>query len=452
MLSKFYHAIPVDSNKYAIYNSLLMNIIFVDEEIKNKIENKKINNKEEVKILYENGIYVKDESVDDRAFKNITDMIYSHSSKISIMYLNISTFCNLACKYCFIDNNPISTSKCSTMEFKTAKIAVDKFVKELEKNNEKDGQIIIYGGEPLTNWELLCEIVKYVKTKKINIKLTTITNGTLLTKDKMLFLKENKVGIGVSLDGPKDINDTNRIFKNSNGSVYDAVADKIKLLNKLECEYCISSTATPKVVEDKEKIITWLKELKVKNVFWNLYHYSTYDENWKEFYEKMSDFILDIYSELDHININEERVMEQIDLFLDKNFKYHNCGAVGLNQITVQPNGNICICQGDSRANSTLVGNIIEDEIKDIVNKAKSQDWTKMYTVQKEKCKNCEALFICGGGCPLQAEALFGDRKELDLATCIYYKKSIEWLLKKYYNSLREEEPIEKGGEEYVNS
>ena len=267
MLSKFYHAIEVDTNTYAIYNALLMNIIFVDENKKEQIEKMLITDKEENKILYENGIYVKNESIDDKAFKNMTDMIYSHSAKISIMYLNISTFCNLACKYCFIDNNPISTSGCSSMEYETAKIAVDKFIKELKSNNEADGQIIIYGGEPLTNWELLCKIVKYIRTKDINVKLTTITNGTLLTKDRILFLKENKVGVGVSLDGPKDINDFNRVFKHSDNSVYDAVADKIKLLNELECEYCISSTATPKVIEDKDKIITWLKELNVKNIW-----------------------------------------------------------------------------------------------------------------------------------------------------------------------------------------
>lgn len=135
MLSKFYHAIEVDNNKYAIYNSLLMNIIFVDGNKKEKIEKNLITDEKEKKLLYENGIYIRDGSVDEKAFKNMTDMIYSHSAKISIMYLNISTFCNLACKYCFIDNNPISTSNCSAMEFSTAKIAVDKFIEELEKNN-----------------------------------------------------------------------------------------------------------------------------------------------------------------------------------------------------------------------------------------------------------------------------------------------------------------------------
>ena len=56
-----------------------------------------------------------------------------------------------------------------------------------------------------------------------------------------------------------------------------------------------------------------------------------------------------------------------------------------------------------------------------------------MYTIDKSECKNCPAISVCGGGCPLQSEALFGDRKDLDRATCIYYKESLKWLLLQYY-------------------
>lgn len=56
-----------------------------------------------------------------------------------------------------------------------------------------------------------------------------------------------------------------------------------------------------------------------------------------------------------------------------------------------------------------------------------------MYTIDKFECKKCPAISVCGGGCPLQSEALFGDRKDLDKATCIYYKESLKWLLLQYY-------------------
>ena len=79
------------------------------------------------------------------------------------------------------------------------------------------------------------------------------------------------------------------------------------------------------------------------------------------------------------------------------------------------------------------MGNIVSDEISDILNNPKNAQWLKMYTIDNEKCKYCPAISVCGGGCPLQAEALFGKRTALDEASCIYYKKLLEWLIKQYF-------------------
>ena len=147
----------------------------------------------------------------------------------------------------------------------------------------------------------------------------------------------------------------------------------------------------------------------------------------------MSDFILKSYKILKENDIGEEKVKEQIEMFLNQNFKFHSCGAVGLNQLTVKPNGDVCICQGDSRSYKNIVGNIVKDEIIDILNNPINDDWLKMYTIDKKECKYCPALSVCGGGCPLQAEALFGKRTDLDEASCIYYKKLLEWLIKQYF-------------------
>ena len=349
------------------------------------------------------------------------------------MYLNISTYCNLACKYCFIENNPISTNCSQKMNYDTAKIAVDKFVQEINKTKVEEPQIIIYGGEPLTNFDLLKDIITYIRKIKKDLAITTITNGTLLRDTEIKFLKKNRVGIGISLDGPKFINDKNRVFRGGNESVYDSAIKGVELLNKYNCNYCISATVTQDVVDNKDEIIQWIKDAKIKNIFWNLYHYSSYDDNWENFYKLMSDFILNIYDNLDEIGVDEERVKEQLKLFLEQRFKFHNCGAVGLNQITVQPNGDVCICQGDSKSSDTRVGNIVEDEISDILNNINNKEWLQMYTIDRKDCQYCEAISICGGGCPLQAEALFGERKSLDKATCVYYKASLQWLLTKYY-------------------
>ena len=424
-LSKYFHYIEMNNKYIAVFNSILMQIIYVKKEKLDDIKSFKLS-EDEKKIMIENGIYETTSDMDD--FYNVLKTGIHKQAKIpTIMYLNVSTYCNLACKYCFIENSPLSSQKYEKMSFETAKIAIDKFLAELDKNEIVDSQIIFYGGEPLTNWNVIKDIINYIQDeKKSDITLTIITNGTLLNKEIISYLMSHHIGIGISIDGPKFINDKNRIFKSGNESVYEKAMNSIKLLNDMNSSYCVSATVTPDVVENEDEVLEWLIDNKIKNIFWNLYHYSTKDNNWEKHYNKMSDFILKSYKILKDNNIGEEKVQEQIEMFLNQTFKFHSCGAVGLNQLTIKPNGDVCICQGDSRSYKNVVGNIVSDEISDILNNPKNAQWLKMYTIDNEKCKYCPAISVCGGGCPLQAEALFGKRTALDEASCIYYKKLLE--------------------------
>lgn len=442
-LSNFFQCIEMDEQYVAVFNSILMQIVFVE---KNKLENiKTFNlNDEETKVMFENGIY-EASSVMEEIYDNLKNEIKTQAKIPTIMYLNVSTFCNLACKYCFIESNPHSNQKYNKMDFDVAKIAVDKFLYEIEKNHTKKSQIIFYGGEPLTNWNVVKKVIEYVDNKvDLDVTMTIITNGTLLTSEIIQFLMNKHVGIGISLDGPKFINDKNRIFRFGNESVYDKAMDSIRLLNSMGSNYCVSATVTPEVVEHEEDVLKWLIDNDIKTVFWNIYHYSSKSTDWEQHYNKMSDFILKAYHILRKNNINEEKVQEQIELFFNQVFKFHSCGAVGLNQLTIKPNGDVCICQGDSRMQDSIVGNIIENEIEEIFSNSKNDIWMNMYTVDNEKCKYCPAISICGGGCPLQAEALFGKRTALDDASCIYYKKSLEWLIKQcFYVTIESDEERE---------
>lgn len=356
------------------------------------------------------------------------------------MYLNISTYCNLACKYCFIDNNPLSVNDRRIMDFKTAKNALDKFKKEIRINKEESiAQVILYGGEPLTNTDNFDKIIKYARTIMPNLKITLITNGTLLSDEKIRFLNKNNIIIGLSIDGPKNINDKGRVYKYKCGSVYDDAVKFIPLLNKYNTLYGLSSTVTKDLIDNKNEVINCYKALQVHDIFFNLFHYSNKVDknNWEHFYSEMSEFILDMSDKLKEININEGRTRDQVNLLASEIFKFQSCGAVGLNQITVQPNGDVCICQGDSRSSKNIIGNINKDEISKMLETPSINKWTSYYTVCRKECKKCEALFLCGGGCPLQAEALFGSRDALDEASCVFYKKFLKWYLKKYYLKIK---------------
>ena len=141
-LSNYAHWIEIMDGKYALFNSILMQIAFVDKEQLVKIKEFDVNNKEKEQLL-ELGIYVKDDSTLDEVYNDLTNAIKNQSKQLSIMYLNISTFCNLACKYCFIENNTITNNCFQKMNITTAKKADDKFINEVVKNKFEEAQITI---------------------------------------------------------------------------------------------------------------------------------------------------------------------------------------------------------------------------------------------------------------------------------------------------------------------
>src|SRR2546426_2541075 len=63
--------------------------------------------------------------------------------------------------------------------------------------------------------------------KELDFSLTT--NATLLRPEIIEFLAENRIGVTISMDGPREMQDRFRVFANGAGS-YDAVAGKVREL------------------------------------------------------------------------------------------------------------------------------------------------------------------------------------------------------------------------------
>lgn len=57
------------------------------------------------------------------------------------------------------------------------------------------------------------------------------------------------------------------------------------------------------------------------------------------------------------------------------------------------------------------------------------REWQNNLTVNKDKCLNCPAIYICGGGCAMQSHDLFGNLNAIDEAFCIHSKYTLEILL-----------------------
>lgn len=430
-LSRFFHHVKIENNVYAIYNSLVMEIAYVDSKTYKKVIDFSVSKKqaEELKKI---GVYVSKRSLDDEALKLVRKRYEKVTGKVNIMYFIMSSACNLGCKYCFIENCQFNNNKEINMSEKTALEALIKYTDYL-KLNKMRGSVIFYGGEPLVNWKVIKLVLNKATELSSPIDFSMVTNATLLDKEKIEFLAEKQVEIGISIDGPKELNDKNRVYRHGNKSVYDEVIKKFPYLELSNAKFGLSITVSEDLLNKQDEVLNWLKKLGVKSIFYNLYHYTSYDSNWESYYKKACDFLIKSYKLLSSSDIYDGRIIRKIDSFYNNEFKFSDCGAIGANQLAIKPNGDICICHGYLKTDKYVIGNIKELSIEEIMNSDEIKFWKERNTLNNKKCLNCNALFICGGGCAIQAEALFDDRKMIDKPFCIHTKKTLSWILKEAY-------------------
>ena len=435
MLSNYAKKIYLKKDLYAIFNSLIMEPLFVTFDEADRIFKNKLDEftEVEVKQLYEKCILVDSVKQDKMAVKVIKDAIEDNTlNKVTMMYIIPNNNCNLECKYCFIgklNNDPVY------MKEETAYNAITKFVSHLKSINAKKGAIIFYGGEPLINFEIIKYSVKIIKQQNFPIDISIVTNATLLNESKAEFIKENNIALGVSIDGPKKMTDEKRVYKGNNDSVYDNVIKKLDMLKKCDVQFGLSITVSEEALKDKAKLIKWIKDNHFTDINYNPLHYSNVNENWKDYYNSIGNFIFNSNNMLFPLGISEDRVARKLRSFYERDFKYSDCGANGGNQITIRPDGDITICHGYWNISKNEIGNINDINFCDIFSSDLYKKWHKNLTVNKSECLKCPAIFICGGGCGMQSENLFGEVEKLDKPFCKYSKTMLKKILLDLYET-----------------
>ena len=163
-----------------------------------------------------------------------------------VITVSLTNDCNLACPYCYVEKAKkyldIETGK-QIVDFahKNLMVVRDKYKNILPYivtyNNDHDliSTLNFFGGEPLLNFKVLCQIVEYAETTYPNDFFFTITtNGILLNDEICSFLKQHKIHVTISCDGIKQDQDSQRPLRYSNKSSYDILEKNIQLIQSYD--------------------------------------------------------------------------------------------------------------------------------------------------------------------------------------------------------------------------
>lgn len=180
----------------------------------------------------------------EKIFKNLTSEglasrsnLLGESNGLTGFYLFVSQECNLACSYCYGDGGEYRKNK-MFMDESTAINFIDKFI-----TKENSGYLInFFGGEPLLNFNLMKTIVAECKAKAkkhgFRIVFNMTTNGTVWNDKIAKFVAEEIGTVTISLDGPQNINDAQRVPR-GNFSPYEKTVQAIGEMQQRGCNYTI---------------------------------------------------------------------------------------------------------------------------------------------------------------------------------------------------------------------
>ena len=431
-LSDYVKIFTLNDNTRAYYHSLRMIPVYLTQEEHTKLQSAL--EKGELPDLPQSildtlkdcHILVDDETGLIEAARNLVPEPY-----ICMAYFILTEQCNMACKYCFLGNaskSPRITDYPMSVEI--AEKGLHFFAEQTRKvpeyfNEEKS--IIFYGGEPLMSFETLRFVVKKCRELQRDnlisdkIAFMMVTNGLLLTPEKISFLRDNNVSVSVSLDGAGKCANSSRVDR-AGRETYSRVIEALRLCMSMGLNASLSVTLTDDAIDNIDALIELLTEMEVKSLCFNILHRTKNFPVNDEYYVRASRFVSDFYRRTKALGIYEERFMRKLRAFSKQKLYFADCGACSGNQIVITPDGNVGLCQActeDRRYFITSVDNLEYD----LRNDKTIRDFVNSSPIFRESCRKCEALGLCGGGCPVNAPETF----------CIHAKYTLDFLIRELY-------------------
>jgi uncharacterized protein len=364
--------------------------------------------------------------------------------------------CNINCTYCYffngIDQSYLSNPKYISMQ---TIYAVADFLAQGCKELKYDMvRIYLHGGEPMmqkrSSFDEMCSTFYSVISPIAQLEIVIQTNGILVTEEWIDLFSKYEIGIGVSLDGPKHINDIDRIDHQGKGT-YDRVLKGINLLQAAYEEGRIGKIAALCVINPlhsaKEIYRHLVDDLKIETIDFLLpdLNYEMMERHTVETGFKAEDygnFLCDAFDEWvkdDNPSIFVRVLNSTLSLLTGGHTHLLNFGPSdgSLEAITISSKGDVAPDDTLRSANPELMNtqkNVANSKLSDCLSSPifKAIKYSQINIANT--CQECEWGKICRGGLPLHrysVENCFDNPSVMCDGLKILYHKVTSYILSK---------------------
>jgi uncharacterized protein len=369
---------------------------------------------------------------------------------LTTLVLNVTNQCNLSCAYCYEygEDRIVETKGGDAPKFmtdETARKSVDFMLRESGVN--RVAHLTFFGGETLLNFPVLKRTVAYAREraqelgKVVDFSLTT--NATLLRPEILDFLLGNDVGITISMDGPKEVQDRFRVFPGGAGS-YDVVLPKVKELLRRHRGRPVGARVTlTSAGLDVRAIFRHLtEEVGFHEVGFapvttaprrsHALAEGGLDAMLEQFRELAFDFRDCALEDRPHAFSNVKDTLAEIHKGVAKAWP---CGA-GLGLMGVSTGGEVALCHRFAGSPEHGLGHV-----RDGIDRERQAAFLEAHHIaEKTDCHRCWARPLCAGGCYHEAHTRYGTTARPNLHYCEWIRGWTETCLE-IYGELFERNP-----------
>jgi uncharacterized protein len=349
--------------------------------------------------------------------------------------------CNIDCKYCFfLSKEALYPNDRHRMSDAT----LEAYIRQLlESHRLPEVTVAWQGGEPtLMGLEFFRKAVALVDRYRRpgqKIQQTFQTNGIALDDEWCAFLKEHDFLVGLSVDGPREIHDTNRVTRGGQGT-FDLVMKGWRCLREHGVDFNILCTVNAANQDHGRQVYRFFRdELQASWVqFIPIVERATADtiqianRGWSErpkekrlLYtqtgtlvttrsvtgEKYAQFLIDIFEEWLRHDVGKVYV-QLFDVTLEAYFgRYKLCihAPTCGNGPALEHNGDLYACDHFVEPGFKL-GNIHQTHMLELVASPQQRKFgLDKRDALTRQCRECEVRALCNGGCPKERFALAQD-------------------------------------------
>lgn len=325
-------------------------------------------------------------------------------------------FCNINCSYCYL---PDRSNKHVISQATVTKLFTELFASGW---NNPDLTVLWHAGEPLAVpipfYREAFATIERLRPKDgpwpVRVKHSFQTNGMLIDDAWCDFFKEWNVGVGVSIDGPRELHDAHRKTRSGAGT-FDKTIAGVRRLRDAGYPFHILSVLGRASLEMPEELLAFYVSEGIDHVCFNVE-------------ESEGDYVSDLFQGAElrqryetflrtfwHLARADGRVkfVREIDhalprVFRPEGVRARNIQVEPLGMINVDSHGNVSsfspelLGYKNADYDDFLLGNINRQSLAEIYQASVDSAFLRDIKKGVEACRaHCEYFSVCGGGAPV---------------------------------------------------